>query len=94
MKILVLAMNEYNFENDNKEKIEGINLEYLSESIQDSSRVGFFPLKQSIDKDLINKINKIPGIYNVDIKMVSGKNRKATPQFVDLTFVKDFEIKI
>lgn len=99
MKILVLALNQYGFTDEKTGEVkEGATIEYLTTDFTNTSsdfgtKKGYFSLKQSLDKEIAKQITNVPGVYEVELSMRSGSDRKAQLVMNSFKLTKEFELE-
>lgn len=99
MKILVLALNQYGFTDEKTGEVkEGATIEYLTTDFTESSsdfgtKKGYFSLKQSLDKEIAKQVTVVPGVYEVELSMRSGSDRKAQLVMNAFKLAKEFKLE-
>ena len=73
MEVLVLSLKSYDFKNDDGERVSGNKLYYIVEDDIEGV-VGYAPMV--VNLPTTEGIGAIPGIYNIDFTMKTGRNNK------------------
>lgn len=96
-KILIMALSTYRFKEDNGDLKEGASIEYVSDALNDTNdygcKVGYLSMKQAVSLEHdVPLITKLPAIYEVDLAMKSGKDRKPQIVMTAFNFVSDVKL--
>jgi len=93
-KYLILSANNFDFENNKGERVKGTKIAYINKKPSKKEGVkGYPPLIVNIsDKDIIDKLVEVPGVYEIDFEQVTGKNNKPELMITDLEFISMLEM--
>lgn len=90
--ILVLGVKGYNFEKDGKQ-FSGAKMTYVSQLTNEEDTFGVLPLQQNVDLSFAKSLkSNIPGIFEAEYGIISGKNNQPTLTIVNLIPVKSIDI--
>lgn len=91
-KVMVVGLKSYSFENDQKQRVEGARVSYLTPiESNKSNEVGYLPLQVTIPVNMISSFSEVPGIYDVNFDMVPGRNNKPEIAITGFDFVKSVD---
>lgn len=77
MKVMVVGLKTYSFENSEKQKIEGAKISYLTPfASSKNNEIGYLPLQVTTTLDMARGLKEIPGLYEVKHEIVPGKGNK------------------
>lgn len=92
-KVLITGIKTYSFTKENGEVLSGAKVSYLGSKPSNlDNENGFIPMQVNVSLDILNNIGKVPGIYDLDFEMKSGKNNKPELMICGFDFIKDFDI--
>lgn len=76
--------------------IDMMKVSYLTKN-SGSNAIGSLPSQINFmdesKTEMVGKMIKVPGLYNVEYAMVPGKNNKPQLEIVDFEFVKEVDLK-
>jgi len=87
-KFVVVCANKYSFVSDGK-KVEGCKIVYFDRKEDNDSVRGYQPLIVNCDVSIFDKIKNVPGLYDIDFKMVPGQKGKVSLVLNDINYVND-----
>lgn len=83
-------------ENKEKKEIDMMKVSYLTK-FSGVDAIGSLPTQITFMNEqksmMAKRIDRVPGLYNVEYAMVPGKNNKPSMQIVDFTFIQDVDLK-
>ncbi len=87
-RVVILAARRYDFEDERKQRIEGITVTYLSGDQESEAAVkGCLPLSISAPPEVFHQLEAVPGVYDIDLRMRAGKGGRASISLVGVRFV-------
>ncbi|MDR1617365.1 MAG: hypothetical protein LBR98_10295 [Syntrophomonadaceae bacterium] len=94
MKIpgIVLSTSPYSFRNEQGEVTQGVTAIYMATQslspteANDRGAKGYNVAKVNLSYDLLDKIDQVPGLYDLDIEMRMNRQMKGEIVVVDLDF--------
>jgi hypothetical protein len=98
-KALVTAVNPYDFDNDQKERVSGVTMEFLmTDNLHpcgEGEAKGIKIIKDSVMYDKKDRFTFVPGMYELSFKMMPA-NKSGKPQLkvVDAMFIGDVELVV
>lgn len=92
-RVIILAKKSYDFTNDSG-RVKGCKIMYLTdENNNEEDLVGHTPFIVSITDDTIcDKVDKLPGMYDLSFSMKMGKNNKPEISLKDVKFIKELDL--
>ena len=93
MKALVYSVSRYDFEADGK-SLRGTKVGVLEKTEDDNNRLGYLSMVlQSNDYELYDLFFQVPGIYDIEVKMLPGA--KGIPRLVpvDAKLIREVTIQ-
>lgn len=94
--VLILRAQKYEFTSEKTgEIIKGCNLYYINDSqVETDSAVGDAPMKVAASDEAFReiKLNKAPGVYEINTRTKPGKDGQATVVVTQAKFVEAFTL--
>lgn len=95
MKVMVLGMSQYSFQNDNGQEIKGTKVHYVELSTNnENDMVGVIPQTATMPYEYFNILNKqnVPGIYTAKLS-ISLRGRRPVLRVDSFDYISsiDFE---
>jgi hypothetical protein len=85
---IVLSARRYDFKDEAGKQVQGVNLTYLTDDVQDDPDArGLAPMNVTAPYDLWPQLGVVPGVYDLDFKQRPGPKGKPTLQLVRVKFV-------
>jgi hypothetical protein len=102
MKIpcIVLSVSPYSFRNDQGEMLQGVTIIYMATDDlaptkeDERGRKGYSVAKANLSYDLLDKVDAVPGLYNLEIEMRMNRQLKGEMVVVDLNFIGVLQDKL
>ena len=93
MKMLLVGAKGYSFTQENGKEVEGAKITLLpsTPTMMDDLQKGYLPIQETVTLDLMKTLY-VPGIYEVDYAMTSGRGNKATMKLSQLKFVREVDL--
>lgn len=86
MEVLVLSVKSYDFKNDDGERVSGNKVSYIvNDKMEDID--GFAPMVVNVESK--NGLDVIPGIYDMNFSMRTGRNNKPELVVKSVSFVSE-----
>lgn len=79
MQVLVLYVRQYDFEDDNKRRVQGANITYVDPSTPPAEgEKGHAPLSITVDVSMMRDFTDVPGVYEMEFTQRRGRNNRPT----------------
>ena len=92
-RVIILAKKSYDFTNESG-RVKGCKIMYLTdENNNEEDLQGHTPFIVSITDDVVcDKVDKLPGMYDLSFSMKMGINNKPEISLKDVKFVKELDL--
>lgn len=91
-KYIITCATKYDFVNDKGEKVQGCKISYFDRKEDGSSIKGYPALNVNADVKIWDKLEEIPGLYDIDFKMVPGPKGRVTLVLNDIKYCSKVDI--
>jgi len=88
---VVLSARSYDFENDRRERVQGVKLSYINPNVKQEGVQGFEPMLATVPIDFKQYLEQLPGRYRMQFEIVTGPKNKPQLQLNGLEFVSPVE---
>lgn len=79
MQVLVIYARQFDFEDDNKRRIQGGKIHYIDPTTSPADgEQGFPPLELSVDTSMMPNFTEVPGVYDLEFTQRRGRNNRPT----------------
>lgn len=85
---VVLSARPFDFDNDRRERIQGVKLSYINPSVKQEGVEGFEPMLVTVPMEFMQSITEVPGRYDMAFEMVTGPKNKPALKLSDMRFVE------
>lgn len=94
-KHIVLSAKPYDFQS-NGSRISGLKISYINtKPTSRKGEEGYPPLIVNIsNNELIEKIERVPALYEMDFEQVTGKNNRPEIVLSDIDYISDIDFSI
>ena len=92
-KKIILARQDYDFQDADGKRIKGCKITYLGKKPSPLDNIkGFTPIIANINDDMAKLMDVVPAVYDIEFEQVAGKNNKAVTFVSDILYSNDVDI--
>lgn len=93
-KTLLLSLTEYDFTNDDGERVQGASVYLLGDLLEDKNAHGYRVGKFSVSQDIVKDLKTVPCIVNADFDLKINAKNQPSLSIKKLDYVKSFDLQL